>query len=144
MKLPALVLALCIVSVGVPANAQHESEPSAQRTPCAVATPKDVFLDLPHRIVISDDSISNFERHNADGYGSMIIMTHYDGSVRTIIAPTADIDAKLHAVLDRFARSVVSKPIVACGLASAILMVHFAVPSGAISAAEIHPPSKRR
>ncbi len=136
MHITALALML-IAGLGASALANDQS-PRSARPACGMATPTTIDIAWPSRIAMSGQSATNFERFNPDGHGSLLVITHYDGSIKTIIPPTQDIDDNLHAVLEAFAHNVILTPTVACGAPAGLFLVRFDVPSGRISHVQLH------
>lgn len=117
-----------------------DSSPQPDETPCPMATPSTFHLSYPDRVPISPESAENFEHYNQDGHGSMLVTTRWDGSVKTLVPPTLDIDAQLNDVLRQFARKISVTPTIACGVTTSVLLVQFAVPSGKVSVIQMHAP----
>jgi hypothetical protein len=116
---------------------------SARPTPCQVATPSAVTIYWPRRITIPPNAAANFKRYNGTGYGSLIVVTRYDGSVMPLIPAVPEINPALRTVLNDFAHELGSRPTVACGKPTGVFVVRFYVPSGRIYHFEIPPPSPK-
>jgi hypothetical protein len=138
-----LVASLIIATATVAPAQELLASPAPRPTPCTVPTPTDSHVNFPDRVILSPQSIANFKRFNADGFGSMIVIVHYDGSVRALIAPTRDIDTALHHALTVFALDIRTSSRVACGDTIGAFLIHFAVPSGSASAVLMQPPAHR-
>lgn len=138
----AFAIVTTIVAGGQPAPDSSlfpSPEPSATATACVVPTPSAVAVSGPKRITISQASVANFEVYNHDGYGSLIVIVHFDGTVRALVPPTRDIDPDLRMVLEALAKDVHENPTIACGVASAIVLIRFTVPDGRISYIPLSP-----
>jgi uncharacterized RDD family membrane protein YckC len=106
---------------------------------CPVPIPTLIRFTWPRRISMTTQSMWTFERYNDNGYGTMMVIAHLDGTVRALIAPTRDIDTNLRASLNDYAKRIAFVPTAKCGAGFASFLVHFAVPSGIMSAVPIHP-----
>jgi uncharacterized RDD family membrane protein YckC len=137
---PRLIRPLLPQSVGV--NPAVITVPKPDLATCSVPIPSRIHFRWPKRVAMTSQSMWTFERYNKNGYGTMIVIAHYDGTVRALIAPTPDIDAHLHAALADFAKRIAFAPQSKCSAGFATFLVYFAVPSGTTSAVQFHPPSR--